>query len=64
MQFVVNFEGKRTGALLSMAMWEALMDLLENQEDAAVTQQALTELKSAGGRPEQAGLLAWELVKR
>lgn len=62
-QFVVDANGKRTGALLSIAAWEALLDWIENQQDAAIIQQAITELKAAGGRPEKAGWLAWEAVK-
>lgn len=62
-QFVVDANGKKTGALLSMAAWEALLDWIENQEDAAIIKQALTELKAAKGLPEKAGWLAWDTVK-
>lgn len=62
-QFVVDSQGKRTGALLSIKAWEALLDWIEEQEDAEIVKQALTELKEAGGRPEKAKWLAWETVR-
>jgi hypothetical protein len=61
-QFVVDREGNPTGALLTMAAWEALLDWVEEQEDQAVLKQSLEELTQAG-RPEQAGWLNWETAR-
>jgi hypothetical protein len=62
-QFVVDAKVKRTGALLSIAVWEALLDGIENQQDAAIIQQAIAKLKAAGERREKAGWLVWEAVQ-
>lgn len=62
-QFVVDSSGKPTGALLSISAWEMLLDWIEEQEDMSIVRQALTELKNAGGRPEQAKWLSWDAVR-
>lgn len=62
-QFVVDANGQKTGVLLSIATWEALLNWIEDQEDAVVLEQAIAELNQAGARPEQANWLAWETVR-
>jgi hypothetical protein len=62
-QFVVNTEGRPTAALLSIEAWEALVNLLEDVVDMRSARQALSELQAAGGRPQQAGWLAWEEIE-
>jgi len=62
-QFVVDAQGQRTAAQLSMDAWEALIDWIEDREDEAIVIEALTQLQAAGGSPEKAGWLDWEAVK-
>jgi hypothetical protein len=62
-QFVVNTEGRPTAALLSIEAWEALINLLEDVVDMRSARQALSELQAAGGRPRQAGWLAWDEIE-
>jgi hypothetical protein len=59
-QFVVDSEGRRTAVLLDIQAWERLINWIEIVTDAKIAAQALAELQQAGGRPEQAGWLAWE----
>jgi hypothetical protein len=58
-QFVVDDEGQRTAVLLDIRAWEVLINWIETVTDTKIAIQALTELQQAGGRPEQAGWLAW-----
>ncbi len=58
----VNVKGKRF-ALLDADVWEALVEWLEDLEDAAIARDALAELKAAGNDYEKAGWLKWEDVK-
>ena len=62
-QFVVNDEGKRTAVLMDIHAWEKLVDWLETVIDTKIATQTLAELESAGGRPQQAGWLAWEDIR-
>ena len=59
-QFVVDDEGKRTAVLLDIQTWEILVDWIERVTDTKFAVEAITELQLAGGRPEQAGWLAWD----
>lgn len=59
-QFVVNDEGSRTGVLLNIQAWNTLINWIEEMVDSRIAAQALTELQAAGGRPQQAGWLAWD----
>jgi hypothetical protein len=61
-QFVVDNEGRRTAVLLDIEVWEALMNWIETITDLNISIQALNELQQAGGRPEQAGWLAWDEI--
>ncbi len=58
-QFVVNDKGEQTAVLLDIQAWEILINWLETLTDQKIAIHALTELQQAGGRPEQAGWLAW-----
>lgn len=62
-QFVVNDEGQRTAVLMDIQAWDSLIDWLETVIDTKIATQSLAELKSAGGRPQQANWLAWEEIR-
>ena len=62
-QFLVNQNGQRTGVVLDIHDWEQLVNWIENIIDIDIATQALQELKQAGGRPAQAGWLAWEDIQ-
>jgi len=62
-QYVVNERGERTAALVDIAAWETLIDWIEAVVDVTVAGQALAELSAAGGRPQQAGWLAWDELR-
>ena len=53
-QFVVDSQGQRTGVLLNIQAWDALVNWIEDVTDTRIAVQALTQLQAAGGRPEQA----------
>ena len=59
-QFVVDSKGDQKAVLLDIAAWETLIDWIENIIDTKIARQALAELQAAGGRPQQAGWLAWD----
>lgn len=61
-QFVVDDKGKRTAVLLDITTWETLINWIETLTDTKIAVQVLTELQQAGGRPEQAGWLAWDEI--
>lgn len=56
-------KGQRTAVLLDIRAWEMLIKWIETVTDTKVAAQALQELHLAGGRPEQAGWLAWEDIR-
>jgi hypothetical protein len=62
-QYVVDKNGHRTGVLLTMQAWQSLMDWIEDIADARLATEALTALQAAGGRPEEAGWLAWDDIR-
>jgi hypothetical protein len=62
-QFVVDDKGQRTAVLLDIRAWEMLIKWIETVTDTKIAVQALQELHQAGGRPEQAGWLAWEEIR-
>ena len=62
-QFVVDRDGRRIAVLLSIQAWEALIDWIEDVADTRIASQVLPELHSAGGRPQQAGWLAWDDIR-
>ena len=57
----VTVKGRRL-AVLSAEDWEALLDWLEDVEDAQITREALEELRAAAGDKERAGWLPWDEV--
>ncbi len=58
-QFVIDNEGQRTAVLMDIRSWEMLLNWIEDIADTKIASQALIELHVAGGRPQQAGWLAW-----
>jgi hypothetical protein len=49
--------------LLSIEAWSELITWIEDVTDAQIAAQALTQLQVAGGRPQQAGWLAWDDIR-
>jgi hypothetical protein len=62
-EFVVDGNGKKKAAQLSISAWEALLDWIEDREDELIFQAAMDQLQKVGGNPEKAGWLDWEAVK-
>jgi len=62
-QFVVDNKGRRTAVLLSIQAWEAIVNWIEDVADIRIASQVLPELQAAGGRPQQAGWLAWDDIR-
>lgn len=62
-QFVVNSQGEQKAVLLDIQAWETLINWIENVIDTKIATQALVELQMAGGRPQQAGWLAWDKIR-
>lgn len=62
-QYVVDKNGHRRGVLLTMQSWQSLMSWIEDIADARLASEALTTLQAAGGRPEDAGWLAWDDIR-
>jgi len=58
----VNVKGQRL-AVLSAEDWEALVEWIEDLEDAKIAKQALAELKAANGDRKKAGWLEWNEVE-
>ncbi|HPD16761.1 MAG TPA: hypothetical protein PLE19_17565 [Planctomycetota bacterium] len=56
-----TIKGKRF-AVVSADDWEALIEWLETLEDTQVIQQAIAELRAAGGDRKKAGWLEWAEV--
>ncbi|MEG4288704.1 hypothetical protein QUA81_01690 [Microcoleus sp. F6_B4] len=61
-EFVVDANGKKKAAQLSISAWEALLDWIENREDEQIFKTAMAQLQKCGS-PEKAGWLDWEAVK-
>ena len=59
-QFVIDNEGKRNAVLLDIQAWEKLITWIEDITDIKISFRAFSELQEAGGRPQQAGWLAWD----
>jgi len=62
-QYVVDKHGHRTAVLLTIQSWQSLMDWIEDIADAHLATEALTALQATGGRPEDAGWLAWDDIR-
>ena len=63
-QYVIGADGKPTAVLLSIAEWERIVEALEDAEDLAIVQQALTELDAADGDLERAGYISWAQARK
>ena len=63
-QFVVNSQGEHMAVLLDIQAWETLINWIENMIDTKIATQALAELQTAGGRPQQAGWLEWDKIRK
>jgi len=50
--------------LLNIQAWEALIKWIEDATDSKIALQALSELREAGGRPQQAGWLDWNDIRK
>lgn len=55
----VTVKGKHLAALTAED-WEAMVEWLETVEDIQIAQQALDNLKAAGGDRKQAGWIEWD----
>lgn len=62
-QFVTNRQGERTAALLDIHAWKILIRRIEDITDTRISLEKIRELEAAGGRPENAGWLAWENIR-
>ncbi len=62
-QFVIDHNGQRTSVVLPMQSWRSLLDWLEDLADAQNAAEALSALQAAGGRPQEAGWLAWDAIR-
>ena len=58
----VTVKGQRL-VVLSAEDWDALIEWLEDLEDARIAKQSLGELKAANGDRKKAGWLEWSEVK-
>jgi hypothetical protein len=61
-QFVVDPEGKPTGALLSMDTWNTIIQVLEEVEDRDLVRAYIKRRRNASS-PEDMGLLSWDEVQ-
>ena len=58
----ITVKGQRL-VVLSAEDWDALIEWLEDLEDAKIAKQAISELKAANGDREKAGWLEWSEVE-
>ncbi len=58
----VTVKGQRL-VVLSAEDWDALVEWLEDLEDARIAKEAISELKSANGDRKKAGWLEWSEVE-
>jgi hypothetical protein len=58
-QFVVGKDGKPTAALLDIAAWRAIVDVLEEAEDQGLIRSYLAR-RAAANSPEEMGSIPWE----
>lgn len=58
-RFVVGPDGKPSAALVDIAAWQALVELLEEAEDQGLLRAYLARRRAAGS-PEAMGLIPWE----
>jgi hypothetical protein len=60
-EFVVSRQGETRGVFLPLAVWEAVLEALEDVEDLDVARDYLTR-RAVALSPEDMGLLDWEDV--
>lgn len=58
-KFVVGPDGQPTAALIDIAVWQRVVNLLEEAEDHGVLRAYLTRRRRASS-PEELGLISWE----
>ncbi|NNJ11668.1 hypothetical protein EKD04_015135 [Chloroflexales bacterium ZM16-3] len=58
-KFVVGPDGRPTAALVDIAAWQHLVDLLEEAEDQGLLRGYLARRRTAR-TPEELGLISWE----
>ncbi|OQY52763.1 MAG: hypothetical protein DRR08_07935 [Candidatus Parabeggiatoa sp. nov. 2] len=59
-RYLVNNEGGKTDVVLSLAVWNKLLTLLEELDDRNIVQAGLPKLKAG---PVSSGVLRWEEVR-
>jgi len=59
-RFVVGSEGKPTAVLIDIALWERILDALEDAEDFLLVKQTLASIDAVGGDLEKAGFISWK----
>ena len=59
----VTVKGKHL-AVLNAEDWEALIEWLETLEDMQIADEALAELRAAGGDRKRAGWIEWDVVEK
>lgn len=62
-QFLVDPSGRRVAVQLSMAAWEVLLNWVEDQEDAAIVEVAIPQLKQLQDGLETEDWLDWDAVQ-
>jgi hypothetical protein len=58
-KFVVGSDGQPTAALVEIAAWQHLVELLEEAEDQGLLRSYLARRRTAR-TPEELGLISWE----
>lgn len=58
-KFVVGPDGQPTAALVEIALWQRLVELLEEAEDQGLLRSYLVRRRTAR-TPEDLGLVSWE----
>jgi hypothetical protein len=62
-QFVVGNEGKPTAVLIDIALWERILDALEDAEDLLLVRETLASIDAVGGDQEKAGFISWKSAR-
>jgi hypothetical protein len=62
-RFVVGNEGKPTAVLIDIALWERILDALEDAEDFLLVKETLASIDAVGGDLEKAGFISWKFAR-
>jgi PHD/YefM family antitoxin component YafN of YafNO toxin-antitoxin module len=62
-RFVVGNEGKPTAVLVDIALWERILDALEDAEDIILVKETLASIDAVGGNLEKAGFISWKSAR-